>query len=290
MSDRFASTAGPADDATRLATDRQHLTTSAYATADNLAARQAIYAYQQPRIDFPAWALDQAPWRGGETALDVGCGNGGYLRRLAARPDPPSRLLGFDLSRGMLEEVRRAWEPGWQSPRLTVADIQSLPLPDGVCDVALAMHMLYHVPDIGRAAAELRRVLRPGGVLLAATNGEGHLREMDNLINRALVRVTGHGPTLIDAAGRRFSLETGVAPLRTAFAAVERRDAVAELLIPDPAPVVRYAASMSTLRALLSADADWAAALAEVGRLATAEIAAHGAFRVATHAGVFVCS
>ncbi len=46
---------------------------------------------------------------------------------------------------------------------LTVADAARLPLADGVADVTLAAHMLYHVPDRRAAAAELRRVTRPGG-------------------------------------------------------------------------------------------------------------------------------
>ena len=68
------------------------------------------------------------------------------------------------------------------------------------------------------------------------------------------------------------------------------QDAAAELVIANSETVVRYAASLTPVRALFPADDDWAAALAEVERLAAAEIAAHGAFRVATHAGVFVCS
>ena len=274
----------------RLSTDRQHLTTAAYASSAHLAARQAIYAYQQPPIDLPGWALAQVTWRGGETVLDVGCGNGVYLGRLAAQPVPPARLLGFDLSRGMLADLVRDWPPARPQPRLVVADIQALPLPDAEVDVVLAMHMLYHVPDLERAVAELRRVLRPGGVLLAATNGDGHLRELAEVIETAVARVAGQPITLPRASGLRFSLENGADRLRTAFARVERRDVPSELVIPAAEPVVRYANSMATLREALPAGTTWEAVLAEVERLATAAIAAHGALRVATRAGVFVCA
>jgi cyclopropane fatty-acyl-phospholipid synthase-like methyltransferase len=90
-------------DGVALMTDRRHLTTAAYGNSVNLSARQAIYAFQEPAIDFPAWALALTPIGEGATVLDVGCGNGVYLRRLAARPAPPARLLGLDLSRGMLD-------------------------------------------------------------------------------------------------------------------------------------------------------------------------------------------
>ena len=41
-----------------------------------------------------------------------------------------------------------------------------------------ALWMLYHVPDVDRAIAEVRRVLRPGGLFVAVTNGDGHLADL----------------------------------------------------------------------------------------------------------------
>ena len=46
--------------------------------------------------------------------------------------------------------------------------------------------MLYHVPDIALAAAEARRVLRPGGVFVAVTNGRAHLAELRTLVEAAV--------------------------------------------------------------------------------------------------------
>jgi SAM-dependent methyltransferase len=165
-----------------------------------------------------------------------------------------------------------------------------LPLPDAGCDVALAMHMLFHVPDLARGVAELRRVLRPGGVLLAATNGADHLRELGDLIDAAMTSVAGRPVALPRVSGLRFGLEDGAAALRATFASVERHDARSALVIPTPEPVVSYTASLATAREALPPGADWAAVLAEVERLTAAEIAARGAFRVTTQAGVFVCA
>jgi ubiquinone/menaquinone biosynthesis C-methylase UbiE len=271
-------------------TNRRHLTTAAYGSSANLSARQAIYTYQEPAIDFPAWALALTPIGERATVLDVGCGNGVYLRRLAARPVPPARLLGLDLSRGMLADLRREWDAALPPPRLAAADLQALPLPDTYCDVALAMHMLFHVPDLARGLAELRRVLRPGGVLLAATNGADHLRELGDLIDAAMTNVAGRPVALPRVSGLQFGLENGAETLRVVFASVERRDARSALVIPTPEPVVRYTASLATAREALPDGTDWAAVLTEVERLTAARIAAHGAFRVTTQAGVFVCA
>ena len=164
----------------RLYTDQRLLRTQAYANSDNLLARASIYHYQQPQIDLVGWALEQVAWRGDERVLDVGCGPGQYLRRLAERPG--LRLIGMDISRGMLADLARAWDVAVPLPQRVVADVQALPLPDASLDVALTMHMLYHVPDIERAARELRRVLRPGGTLLAVTGGASHLTELRALM------------------------------------------------------------------------------------------------------------
>src|SRR5689334_6773436 len=135
------------------ATDRTYLITQAYANGANLDARKALYRFQAPQRHFVDWVLDHIDWGGVGVAVDVGCGNGAYLGRLAGRGP---RLLGVDLSRGMLEEIVRAH--GLRAPfHLAVADAQAVPLRDASTDVVLAMHMLYHVPDIAAAVREMRR-------------------------------------------------------------------------------------------------------------------------------------
>ncbi len=50
----------------------------------------------------------------------------------------------------------------------------------------MAMHMLYHVPDIPAAIAELRRITRADGTVLASTNSSGHLAEIHELLGVAV--------------------------------------------------------------------------------------------------------
>lgn len=90
--------------------------------------------------------------------LEAGCGTGLILERLAAFA---SRAEGFDLSPGMLEKAR---ERG-----LTVREgsVTSIPYPDASFDVVCSFKVLAHVPDIRTALAEMARVTRPGGVVLA---------------------------------------------------------------------------------------------------------------------------
>ena len=57
-------------------------------------------------------------------------------------------------------------------------DVQHLLAPDAATTSCVAMWMLYHVPDLDRGLAELRRVLRPGGTLVAVTNGDEHVADL----------------------------------------------------------------------------------------------------------------
>jgi SAM-dependent methyltransferase len=267
------------------ATDRTYLLTQAYASGANLDARKALYRFQRPQLQFVDWALDQIDWHGARAAADVGCGNGAYLGRLAGRVP---RVIGLDLSRGMLAEIVSG-HAAHAPLRLAVADAQALPLRSACLDVALAMHMLYHVPDIAAAARELRRVLRPSGVLLAATNGEGHLRELFDLLAAACVAVGG-APRALPISFRRFTAENGRAVLETAFAHVEWRATTAALLVPETAPIIAY---LNSLRGWaqheLPPGVTWETCLAHVERLVAEHLRAEGALRIATVAGVFVC-
>ena len=273
----------------RLYTDQRRLRTQAYANSDNLMARASIYQYQQPPIDLTGWALEQIAWRGDECVLDVGCGPGQYLRRLAQQPG--LQLIALDLSRGMLADLARAWDAAAPLPRRAVADVQALPLPDASLDVALAMHMLYHVPDIERAARELRRVLRPGGTLLAVTNSVEHLAEFSALMTEAVTALTDASSERFPRWGSRFRLENGAALLQSGFERVERHDSISELLIPHVDPILAYVESTrSTSEPMLPQGATWSAFTSEVGRRVAAAIGERGVFRVRTHTGVFVCS
>jgi hypothetical protein len=70
-----------ADDIAPLWADREFLREVQYASDGNLAARQSIYAFSEPRLNLSALVLDSLGLTGSEIVLDVGCGNGMYLGR-----------------------------------------------------------------------------------------------------------------------------------------------------------------------------------------------------------------
>jgi SAM-dependent methyltransferase len=105
----------------------------------------------------------------------------------------------------------------------------------------VANHMLYHVPHLPLAVAELARVLARGGVLFAATNGLGHLREFDELIHAFEPRFESRFAPLI--AG--FSLENAVEVLAPAFGQVSLHRYPDALAVTEAQPLADYLLSFA---------------------------------------------
>lgn len=266
-------------DARSILTDKSYLTAVQYQTGANLAARQSIYAFQQPKNDLVATVLGIAGLAGTETVADIGCGNGGYLAGLASRGHA-GRVLGIDLSPGMLAAAKAA-APG---ASLEVGDAAALPLADAVADVTLAPHMLYHVPDPPAAVAEFRRVTRPGGQLLVVLNGRDHLAELRELM---VVTAAAAGPPTAEIVAEYVAsygvvtLDTGAELLARVFSSVQRHDFSAELLLADAQPVAGYVASMLA-QAMPDPDGFIRAVRARI------PFGPDGIFRVRTHCGLLI--
>ncbi|MGC4770049.1 methyltransferase domain-containing protein [Micromonospora sp. DT44] len=110
-------------------------------------------------------AVDALDLRPGHTVVDVGCGPGTDLGRLADVVRADGLVVGVDRDPRMLAEAGRRLA---DRPRidLRVGDAHALPLDDISMDRARIDRVLMHVEDPAAALAEVRRVLRPAGVLV----------------------------------------------------------------------------------------------------------------------------
>ena len=103
----------------------------------------------------------------GKEVLEAGCGTGLLLDRLKTFA---SRAAGFDLSPGMLELARL------RGLDVREGSVTEIPFEDGSFDVVCSFKVLAHVPDIERALAEMARVTRKGGVVIAELYNPWSLR------------------------------------------------------------------------------------------------------------------
>ena len=103
--------------------------------------------------------LELLPALPGRRALDLACGSGRYLKRLAA--GQAAFACGLDLSGPMLARARAE---GRQP--LIQGDLLHLPLATGSVDLVVCALAVGHVADLGQAVSEMARVLAPGGVVV----------------------------------------------------------------------------------------------------------------------------
>jgi SAM-dependent methyltransferase len=195
-----------------------------YATEANLEARRSLYSNAEgpdPReVAFRA-VTEVAPRR----VLEVGGGPGELAARIAAEAGCDVTML--DISPRMVELARG------RGVDARVGDVRDLPFEDGSFDCAVAAWMLFHVPDVDRGLAELARVLRPGGRLVAVTNALHHLAELRAIAGTA-------------AWPRVFTRENGAGIIERHFAHVERRDADGWVTVEDDDTVRGFVASLGS--------------------------------------------
>lgn len=126
-----------------------------------------------------------------------------------------------------------------------IVDAIDLPYAHGSFDLVFAHMMLYHVPDLGKALAEIRRVLAPDGVLWCATYGEHGIQEF--------LAETFASFGIRDSLNRNFTLQNGEATLRRWFSEVTLYRYEDSLHVTDVSDMADYALSllsMEPLRAL----------------------------------------
>lgn len=107
--------------------------------------------------------------------LDVACGTGRFLAQLA-RARPEAHLTGIDLSRPYVEHARRLLAERGADADVVVGNVESLPWRDGLFDAVVCIFLFHELPRDARrtAAAEMFRVLRPGGTLVVVDSAQRH--------------------------------------------------------------------------------------------------------------------
>lgn len=218
-----------------MITYQSYLKDHQYKTADNLNARIALHRqFGTNPYGWQKWVFDLLNLQSGMQVLEVGCGPGGLWSENIIRCPGGLQVVICDYSLGMLESARSAIMEADYFYCANI-DAQAIPFPDNYFTRVIANHMLYHVPDIDLAIAELWRVLTPGGILYASTNGIGHMRELSDLIK---IYKPGYQGTQDQT--RRFSLENSQEILGKFFSQVDLKVYAENLIVNKAEPLINY--------------------------------------------------
>jgi len=157
------------------------------------------------------WGLTHVPIRANDTILDVGCGGGRTIARLAAIATG-GKVYGVDFSDVSVAVSGKTNRASVDSGRVEVrqASVSHLPFPDAMFDVATAVETHYYWPDLVADLREVLRVLKPAGafaIIAESYKGGKHdamLQRLDTLQRRgimdyALLTVAEHRAVLAEA-------------------------------------------------------------------------------------------
>jgi ubiquinone/menaquinone biosynthesis C-methylase UbiE len=133
---------------------------------ERFARYDAMFQLDDARADKLLAPLAVAP---GQTALDLGCGPGYVAAQLARLVGPSGRVHALDVNADFVARARAVAAQAGVAQRVEVHHLtgERFPLPDALCDRALAKNVLEYVPDALATLRELHRVLKPGGTLTA---------------------------------------------------------------------------------------------------------------------------
>ncbi len=211
-----------------------------YADSRNLSARAALHErFSTNPTGWLRWVFDHIPFPGSGRILELGAATGGLWSANADRLPAGLAATISDLSPGMVEQARENLGPLLAGAEFRLLDAENIDCPDESFDLVIANHMLYHVDDLDRALGEIRRVLRPGGHLVATTVGLGHMKQLRELLGQVVPRREDTHHTVTGV----FCLETGPESLGGHFVEVRRLDYRDHLEVTDPQAVVDYVLS-----------------------------------------------
>jgi ubiquinone/menaquinone biosynthesis C-methylase UbiE len=222
----------------QLSTYQDYLLTKQYNNSRNLKARIEIHErFSTNTYDWQRWVFDHFNVPTSANVLELGCGPGELWDRNRDRIPEGWHITLSDFSPGMVQEAQQRLHEIGHKFTFAQIDAQAIPFEDSYFDAVIANHMLYHVPDRARALSEIRRVLKSGGRLYAATNGEAHMAELKKLVGEFNMADIARWESFTIGSFRK---ENGHEELSSWFDQVEMHIYENGLLITEADPLVAY--------------------------------------------------
>lgn len=268
--------------------DRDSLAASQYKTATNVNARWDLYKYCVPAINIYQHALSALQLQGNESVLEVGCGDGSILLQLRTAMKHTGALSGLEINDTITKPTTNflADHPEFGHINFLVGSADTLPLADNSQHIILAFFMLYHMPDIQRALAEWRRVLKPGGKLLVSTASRFN-RPKGKALKQLMAHAAGVQPYA--KFSEAFDLENGQEQLEQVFTTNKTFIYEGEMRIPGAEIYLRAMDSSRDMYTPVPDNKAWQKARATAKQSIEHEINENGYFAEPVKRVYFIC-
>lgn len=185
-----------------------------YQNASNISARIRLHKeYSRNKYGWFPWIFDQCHIQSEQKILELGCGNGAFWAENLTRIPKNVEITISDISDGMLRDAKRNLSSIDAKFSFDVFDCHKIPFDDQTFDLVIANHLLFYCEDIPKVCSEIRRVLKPDGLLLASTYGTHHMIEISQLVQEFDSRIILSAEKLYE----KFGLENGMKLLKPFF-------------------------------------------------------------------------
>lgn len=210
-----------------------------YQNASNISSRINLHSlYSQNKKGWFPWVYEQLELKPEMEVLELGCGDGAlWAEKLKDLPEDVHLILS-DISEGMLRDARRSIKLPKNGCQVTYQrfDCHQIPYGTATFDLVIANHLLFYCEDISKVCREIKRVLKPGGMLICSTYGKNHMREVSELVNGFDDRIVLSAERLYE----KFGKENGKEILSPYFSEVTWREYEDALLVEEPEPLLSY--------------------------------------------------
>lgn len=207
-----------------------------YKDASNLSIRMELHRkYTKNPQPWFSWLFEQLALKNGERILEIGCGNGNLWKGNEEKIPKGCRIVLTDISEGMVHDAEEHLKR-WECFSFAQMDGQQILYEENSFDIVAANHVLFYVRDLGKALSEISRVLKPGGKFFCSTYGQGHMKEISQMVKEFDSRIVLSPVNLYEI----FGLENGEAQLRPYFSQVEMLPYEDSLEIDDIKPLLSY--------------------------------------------------
>ena len=264
----------------------KYLRDDQYKDPSNLDARAFLHQkFSRNRRGLHRWIFDHLLDRVDGRILELGAGPAHLWRRNTDRIATSWNVVVSDISSGMVAAARHELINLSGHFTYSVIDAQSLPFPSDCFNIVIANHMIYHIPDIPQAIEEMHRIISHDGCLLAATNGDDHMQEVDELVHSIEPSIIFGSRDLKGIRFIPFSMSNGVDLLGESFERVLQFKFDDELIITEVEPLIQYILSFpGNARDVFAEEAKESELRAKI----TERIGRDGAFFVTKSAGLFM--
>ena len=221
-----------------------------YQNANNVSARIELHKlYSTNKQGWFPWLFSQMNLKSGMKILEVGCGSGAlWTENLDSIPvGKGTEIVLSDISGGMLQDAARGILGDYTRKKekreklnsvitFMEFDSNSIPYEDDSFDVVIANHMLFYIEKPHETVVEIRRVLKPGGVLYASTYGSRHMKEITELVKGFDNRMNLAANELYNV----FGLDNGEKILKRSFENVDKFIFDDSLVVDKAEPLLEY--------------------------------------------------